>query len=81
MKAQKEEPLKNQEPERFVTLESLQISMKNAAAIVQAFDKASKAISGGQIHLYERGFGPSEDRTLRASSTYTKAGQTLDIAP
>ncbi|WP_213939523.1 zeta toxin family protein [Pseudomonas sp. dw_612] len=65
--------LEKQELERFVNLDALQTSMSNAQATILAFDAAAKAVSGGRIYLYERGFGALKERTLRGHSTYTKA--------
>lgn len=65
--------LEKQELERFVNLDALQTSMSNAQGIILAFETAAKAVSGGQLYLYERGFGALKERTLRAHSTYTKA--------
>ena len=67
--------LKDQKMERFVTVRMLNASMRNAQAIILAFETAAKAISGSKITLYERGFGALKERTLRAQSTYTKAAE------
>ena len=64
--------LEKQEMERFVSLSALNASLGNAQATILAFETAAKAISGSQIFLYERGFGPLKDRILRVQSTYTK---------
>ena len=66
--------LENQEMERFLTVSKLDASMRFAQAIILAFETAAKAISGSQIFVYERGFGVLNERTLRAQSTYIKAG-------
>lgn len=63
--------LESQEMERFVSLAALNTSLSNAQATILAFETAAKAVSGSQIFLYERGFGPLKERVLRAQSTYT----------
>lgn len=65
--------LEDQEMERFLTVSAMDASMAYAPAIILAFEKAAKAISGSQIHLYERGFGVLNERTLIAQNTYSKA--------
>ncbi|EJM78861.1 MULTISPECIES: zeta toxin family protein [unclassified Pseudomonas] len=63
--------LENQEMERFLTGSTLAASMRYAQAIILAIETASKAISGSQITVYERGFGVLKERAIRAQSTYT----------
>lgn len=65
--------LEKQEMERFVPLSALDASLGNAQATIHAFETAAKAVSGSQIFLYERGFGPLKERILRVQSTYTRA--------
>src|SRR3546814_14827822 len=62
--------LEKQEMERFVTLSALNASLSNAQATLLAFETAAKTVSGSQIFLYERGFGPLKERILRTQSTY-----------
>lgn len=64
--------LENQEMERFLTGSTLAASMGYAHAIILAIETASKAISGSQITVYERGFGVLNERAVRAQSTYVK---------
>jgi len=63
--------LERREMERFVPLSALNASLANAQATLLAFETAAKAVSGSQIFLYERGFGPLKERILRVQSTYT----------
>ncbi|WP_448107843.1 zeta toxin family protein [Pseudomonas azerbaijanoccidentalis] len=65
--------LKEKKLERFVSHSALESSMSNAQAIILAFEKLAKAISGSQLYLYERGLGALKERTLRGHSVYTKA--------
>lgn len=65
--------LEKSEMERFLTKSTLAASMGYAQAIILAFETASKAISGSQITVYERGFGTLNERAMRAQSTYAKA--------
>ncbi|AWM92191.1 Zeta toxin [Pseudomonas sp. 31-12] len=65
--------LESRELERFVTYKDLDASMSNARAIILAFEVASKAVSGSQISVYERGLGVLNERALRLHNTYTKA--------
>ncbi|MHC8366795.1 zeta toxin family protein [Pseudomonas sp. ZT5P21] len=65
--------LEDQELERFLTGSTLEASMGYAHAIILAIETASKAISGSQITVYERGFGVLKERAVRGQSTYTKA--------
>ncbi|WP_415769114.1 zeta toxin family protein [Pseudomonas sp. LB3P38] len=65
--------LEDQEMERFLTVSTLDASMSYAPAIILAFEKAAKAVSGSQVNVYERGFGVLNERTLIAQSTYSKA--------
>jgi hypothetical protein len=62
--------LENRELERFVTCTALQASMSNAQAIILAFETASKAVSGSQITVYERGLGGLKERVSRFQKTY-----------
>lgn len=63
--------LEKQELERFVTLSALNASLGNAQPTLLAIETTAKAVSGSQIYLYERGFGPLKERILRTQSTYT----------
>ena len=71
--------LKKQELERFVTSSALEASMSHAQAIILAFETASKAVSGSQITVYERGLGGLKERVSRFQKTYTK--DTTEITP
>ncbi|RON24183.1 Zeta toxin [Pseudomonas brassicacearum] len=75
--------LEKKELERFVTLASLDASMSNAQAIILAVETASKAVSGSQITVYERGLGGLKERVSRFQKTYTKDATevTLPTAP
>ncbi|MCE0463134.1 MULTISPECIES: zeta toxin family protein [Pseudomonas] len=64
--------LEKQEMERFVPLSALNASLGNAQATIHAFETAAKAVSGSQIFLYERGFGPLKERVLRVQSLYSQ---------
>lgn len=73
--------LEKQEMERFVTLSALNASLSHAQATILAFEAAAKAVDGSQMFLYERGFGPLKERTLRTQNTYAKDSDgTLAIA-
>jgi hypothetical protein len=65
--------LENRELERFVTVSALEAGMSNAQAIILAFETASKAVSGSQITVYERGLGGLKERVSRFQKIYSNA--------
>lgn len=64
---------------RFVTLATLEAGMSHVQTILLAFETASKAVSGSQITVYERGLGVLKERALRIQSTYPKAADTAPL--
>jgi hypothetical protein len=54
--------------ERFVDVATIEASLENAEAILNAFEAACMRVSGSTISMYERGFGELKNRRLLCRS-------------
>ena len=54
--------------ERFVDIGTIETSIENAEAILNAFEAACMRVSGSSISMYERGFGSLRNRKKLCSS-------------
>lgn len=54
--------------ERFVDIATIETSIENAEAILNAFEAACMRVSGSTISMYERGFGALKNRKKLCSS-------------